>query len=170
MIHRSAEFSLDRMYRRRLDRWWGNGPRVGWFMLNPSTAGEDRDDNTITKCIGFTARWGFDGLMVVNPFDLVMTDSRHLPNFDLACTDRNSAVIDAVASDVELLIVAWGCEDVVRRMVKRGLDPMEHMRRIRRNHPNLPIECLGISKTGCPYHPLMLAYSTPRVPFEVRED
>jgi hypothetical protein len=167
MMFRSAEFSPDCLYRHRLDRWWGPGPRVGWFMLNPSDAGAEFDDNTVTKCIGFTARWGFQGLTVINPFDLVLTDSRQLPKADRPCSDRNAQVIDAVADDVELLIVACGCEAVFRQFVKRGLDPMKHVRRIRRNHPILPIECLGLSKTGHPRHPLMLAYSIARMPFEV---
>lgn len=166
MMHRSAEFSRDGLYRHRLDRWWGNGPRVGWFMLNPSIAGDLSDDPTVRKCIGFTSRWGYSGFTVINPFDLVMTDSRQLPLADHPCSYRNAAVIDAVANDVELLIVAWGCEDVVRRMVKRGMDPVAHVRRIQSARPMLPIECLGMSAAGCPYHPLMLAYSTARIPFK----
>jgi hypothetical protein len=168
MMNRSAEFSRDRLYRHRLDRWWGDGPRVGWLMLNPSAAGEENDDPTVRKCTGFTARWGFTGFSVINCFDLVLTDSRQLPREPYVCSERNATVIDEVANYVDLLIVAWGCEDVIRRMAKRGFDPLEHVRRVNRAHPLLPIECLGLSKTGCPYHPLMLAYSTPRLPFEVR--
>lgn len=165
-MHRSAEFSPDRRHRYRLDRWWAPGARVGWFMLNPSIAGVEEDDPTVRKCIGFTARWGFTGLTIINPFDVICTDSHVLPALIDPCSDHNAAVIDAVARDVELLIVAWGCENVVRQMAKRGLDPKDHVRRIRRNHPVLPIECLGKSPAGVPYHPLMLAYSTPRFPFE----
>jgi hypothetical protein len=167
MMHRSAEFSIGRQYRHWLKRGWGPGPRVGWFMLNPSIAGADFDDHTVRKCIGFSSRWGFNGLTVINPFDLVLTDSRKLPNAERPCSDRNREIVDMVANDIDLLIVAWGCEDVIRRMVKRGMDPMNDVRRIRRAHPLLPIECLGKSPSGCPYHPLTLAYSTLRIPFEV---
>lgn len=170
MMNRSAEFSADRLYRHRLDRWWSPGPRVGWLMCNPSDAGEEKDDPTVRKTIGFTARWGFMGLTVINPFDLILTDSAQLPKAAAPVSARNVDVISQVAIDVELLVVAWGCESVMKRMVKRNFDPMWALRLIRGVNPALPIVCLGKSAGGCPYHPLMLAYATERIPFEVCPD
>lgn len=168
MMNRTAEFSVEGIFRHRLDRWWGPVGRVGWLMLNPSSAGAEEDDPTIRKVTGFSARWGFQGFTVINFCDLVLTDPSGLHLSAAPCSNRNRDVIDSVAGDVELLICAWGCETVVRRMVKRGMDPMDTVRRIRAAHPSLPIECLGTSPTGCPYHPLMLAYATERQPFEVK--
>lgn len=170
MMQRSAQFSPDRLYRHRLDRWWGTGGRVGWFMCNPSDAGEERDDPTVRKCIGFTARWGFDGLTVINPWDRVLTNPEGLLKTAVPCSRTNGTVIAAVIDDIELLICAWGCSSVVKKMRSRGMDPMEMVRIIRRGRPELPIQCLGRTDFGEPRHPLMLAYSTPREPFEVNID
>jgi hypothetical protein len=170
MMNRSAEFSPDRLYRRRLDRWWGTGPRVGWLMCNPSTAGEEDDDPTIRKVTGFSARWGFQGFTVINVFDLVLTDSSQLHKAQYPVTPRNGEIIAAVCKDIELLIVAWGCESVMKRMTKRGMDPLFTVKAIQAANDWLPVECLGFSKSGNPYHPLMLAYDTPRVAFECGSD
>lgn len=166
MMHRSAEISPCGLYRTRLDRWWAPGPRVGWFMCNPSTADAEEDDPTLRKCIGFTSRWGYSGLTVINPFDLRSTDPRALLTAREPISPRNEPVVLAVAGDVGLLIVAWGCETVMRSMQSRGHDPAALLRRIRELHPLLDIECLGLSKKGNPYHPLMLPYSTARRRFE----
>lgn len=60
-------------YRWALRRFWTapgspeNPPRIlPWIMLNPSTADGSTDDQTLHRIIGFSWRWGFDGLLVVN--------------------------------------------------------------------------------------------------------
>jgi hypothetical protein len=36
--------------------------------LNPSTADENQDDPTITRCINFAKSWGYGGVCVTNLF------------------------------------------------------------------------------------------------------
>ena len=110
-VYRSAELSPDRKYRRRLDRWWAEGPRVAWLMCNPSLADEVRDDPTVRKCVGFTMRWGFPGLTIINPFDLVCTNPADLVLSQYPATLQNGIAIGKVARAARLLVVAWGCED-----------------------------------------------------------
>ncbi|MBL0394156.1 DUF1643 domain-containing protein [Ramlibacter monticola] len=50
----SADFSPCRRYRYALRRIWAPGKPSAMFVgLNPSTADEVDDDNTVTRCIGF---------------------------------------------------------------------------------------------------------------------
>lgn len=168
MMQMSAELSSDGLRRTRLDRSWGNAPgRLGWFMCNPSTADHERNDHTVTKCIGFAARWGYTNLTVLNPWDFRTSDPMALLQVKQPCSERNEQMVMAVARELDLLICAWGCESTIRAMRKRGFDPLHLLRRIRHANPHLAIECLGMSKTGTPFHPLTLAYDTPRIPFEV---
>ena len=60
---RSAVISADQAYRYTLWRRWSDGNNFVQFIgLNPSTADETKDDNTIRKCVKFAKLWGFDAL------------------------------------------------------------------------------------------------------------
>ena len=62
-----ALFSPDRKYRFLLTRRVGPGERaVNFLMLNPSTADEECNDPTISRCVGFARTWGFAWLLVTN--------------------------------------------------------------------------------------------------------
>ena len=165
-VYRSAELSPDRKYRRRLDRWWAEGPRVAWLMCNPSLADEVRDDPTVRKCVGFTMRWGFPGLTIINPFDLVCTNPADLVLSQYPATLQNGIAIGKVARAARLLVVAWGCEDTIRKMAKRGLDPLMTLMYIHSINLALPIRCFGLTSAGTPRHPSRLPDSTLLEPFE----
>ena len=65
-------------YRYFLARDWGNGPRVAFVMLNPSTADAEKDDATIRRCVGFAKLWGFASLGVVNLYGFRCTSPSRL--------------------------------------------------------------------------------------------
>ena len=148
-INRSAVISDDGLYRYRLDRWWGEGPRVAWIMLNPSTADADVDDPTIRRCIGFTKAWGYDGLTVVNLYPFRATKPRDLYHWlrnrpNGLAVNRNSSVLDEVASVAPLVVTAWGA----------NADPGDVL-------PPPPDWChLGLTKGGHPRHPLYVRADT----------
>lgn len=59
-MDKDAILSADRKYRYVLTRIWDEAkPTVLFIGLNPSTADEETDDQTIRKCIGYAKRWGY---------------------------------------------------------------------------------------------------------------
>lgn len=147
-------------YRYSLTRKWGIGDsKVTWLMFNPSTADAWSDDPTIRKCMGFSMRWGFHQLEVVNLFGFRTTDPKMLRYAKDPFGPGNIRhIIGAVCSSAAV-VCAWGCESELHRLRKMGRDPF---RAISESIiPKMTLTCLGQSKTGNPYHPLMLPYSTP---------
>lgn len=159
-IERSAVISDDGMYRYRLDRWWGDGPRVVWVMLNPSTADAEQDDPTVRRCIGFSRSWGYDGLTVVNLYPFRATDPAVLEMWldgnggeELA---ENTAMIIVAAHQAPLVVAAWGAT--------RGADGAGALRGLR---PWIPQwHHLGLTGGGFPRHPLYVRGDTLPIPFE----
>lgn len=164
---KSAEISPCRRYRYRLSRSWGMGPRVAWLMFNPSTADAFDDDHTIRKCVGFAKLWGFEGIDVINLFALRSTKPDALLEAVDPIGEDHMKHFAAVLRDASLLVCAWGCESTLAKMKRRGWRQTDLVGCIGAWRVNLPVECLGKSKSGNPYHPLMLAYDTPRQPFKL---
>jgi hypothetical protein len=165
-MYSTADFSRDRRYRFRLDRWWGIGPRVCWLMCNPSKADETRDDLTVKKCMTFSARWGYSGLTIVNRWDFVATSPAALIRSSQPESERNSSALRTIAKDCEEVIVAWGCSRTLREMRLRGHDVFNATELMYLETPYLKFSCLGLSKDGTPRHPSRIAYSTAREPFD----
>jgi len=142
-------------YRYRLWRIWDDSlPLLGWIMLNPSTADADVDDPTIRKCIGFSKRWGWGGIMVTNLFALRATNPKELIGHEDPVGPHNDTFLLAEARACLVTIAAWGTrgslngrEDQVRTLLEEGdVSPLEHLR---------------LTKAGCPGHPLYIPYSVP---------
>jgi hypothetical protein len=148
----SAVLSDCGRYRYELTRQWGPDPgrRVCWIMLNPSTADAIETDQTLEKCVGFSQRWGYDGLVLVNLFAWRATDPRQLGHADDPVGPDNWAHVEAAVTSSPLVVVAWGNkgESGSRAMLNfltvRGIKPM----------------CLGITAKAEPRHPCRLAYAT----------
>jgi hypothetical protein len=156
VVHRDAYVSLCGQYRYWLTREWGDGPRLTWVMLNPSTADADTDDATIRKCVGFARRWGYGGFAVVNLFAWRATNPREVPEPSRAIGSENDATILRMSEGRDV-VCAWG---LVPRAVHRArVAEVLGMLRNRR------VTCLGTTEDGQPRHPLMLAYATERVPY-----
>jgi hypothetical protein len=168
-LQRSAIISTDERYRYRLSRWWNDKlPWVTYLMLNPSTADALIDDATIRKCIGFAERWGYGGIDVINLFALRSRDPLGILTEPFpAGPEYMSHLFDAIKKS-KLLIAAWGCESTLKKSPVLLKRPAAVLTTIRTVRPDLPVQCLGMSKTGNPYHPLMLGYDTQRIPFGVK--
>lgn len=150
-----ATFSRDHRYRTSLARRWGEGPRVCWVMLNPSTADATQDDPTLRRCIAFARAWGAGGIEVVNLFALVSTDPRRLLTESDAAGAANGAAVARAAGRADLVVAGWG--NLPPALIARAASAMQQ----------LPEEswCLGLTAQGQPRHPLYVAAKTERVPF-----
>jgi hypothetical protein len=144
-----AVFSECRLYRYHLWRIWGEGGRVCWLMLNPSTADIVNNDPTITRCIRFSQLWGYGGLDVVNLYGYRSTDPKRLRLVADPVGMENDRTIERVARDSALVICAWGANGGSRAaVVTRRL----RMLGIKLHH-------IGVTSKGQPWHPLMVPYS-----------
>jgi hypothetical protein len=148
-----------RTYRYLLWRDCGEGVgTVAFVMLNPSTADESENDNTIRKCMTFARKWGYKRLVVVNLFGFRTKDPDELEKIrdrEKAVGLDNDAFLDAVCGGygpwaADLVIAAWGGHG---KHLDRDHVVLERLRKAK--HPPHYLK-LSTGKRKSPYHPLYL--------------
>lgn len=161
-MDRDAVISSSGTYRYLLTRYWDyTKPRVGFVMLNPSTADAKEDDPTIRRCINFAKSWGYGGIVVGNLFAYRATDPKKLTQVGSPVGPQNDVMLDRWIfgnEKVGLVIAAWGAHSFA---AARGKE-------LCRRHPNR-LSCLGVTKAGHPKHPLYLRADTKPIPFDPEE-
>jgi hypothetical protein len=153
-MRRSALFSKCRTWRYMLERIWNPAlPFCVWVCMNPSTADETRDDPTIRRVIGFSARLSYGGFRLYNVLALRATHPSDLLKHANPRGPENSAQhIAAWCKEFskEPAFIAWG--DIHKKFTGDALAVI-HALQIAR--------CFGYTdKNHQPRHPLMLAYKT----------
>ena len=163
----SAVLSEDLRYRYTLVREWDPAKlKVTFLMVNPSTADHQIDDATIRKCVGFADAWGYGGIIVVNLFALRSREPKALLTADDPIGPDNDAHLLERVSAPGPFVVAWGCDDTLKRrklLMDRRDSVLARLQEVRPGE----ILCLGTTMGGAPKHPLMLAYTTPLVPYHI---
>lgn len=152
----AAVFSSDGRRRRWLSYRLSDAPkRCGFVMLNPSKAGAEKPDPTVTRCIGFARREGAGSLEIANLADIVETDSTKLGAFVRRgeATDDNSRHYLLHVLCCGLVIVAWGAHAWARGRLAQ-------VREIGVTVPSI-FWCLGRTKAGAPKHPLYVRADAP---------
>lgn len=153
----SVDFSDDGLYRYALTREWPDGEGTALFcMVNPSKAGADKNDNTVTRVCGFVRAIRIRKLIVCNLFAFIATDPKDL----LAAADagidvigpRNDVTIAEHAAQASRIVVAWGAFNWAR---KRAL----HVCSLGGPLDGRALECLDITSDGAPGHPRLLPKS-----------
>lgn len=156
-----AALSDDGVYRYMLGRIWDESlPKVGFIMLNPSTADADNDDPTIRRCIGFAKEWGYGGLYVTNLFAFRATNPKELliaKNPTENTVNENRLYIDEMVLRCDKVICAWGNSPIKSEM-KLPLFKDEKF------------HYLELTKDGNPKHPLYLKKDLKPVRYERVKD
>lgn len=150
--------------------------RVGFVMLNPSTADHELDDNTIRKICGYAIRWGYDGVDAANLFAWRSVDPANLYTHARNGTDiigpDNDAQLEQFVIDVDMVVCAWGAHGGDARLPIRREQPGvaalpatvvtrgEYVRRALENarimHGKPELHYLALTDAGVPRHPLYL--------------
>ena len=161
VLQRDAILSPCGRYRYSLTRSWGEGSRVLFVMLNPSTADAAVDDPTIRRCIGFARSWGHGSLEVVNLWAFRATEPSELraalKRGEDAIGPFNDHFIARAAERAQLIVAAWGAHIAGAKMQTRAT--------VVRAALGASVSCLGWSSGNQPRHPLMLAAATALEPF-----
>lgn len=165
MIRRIHQFSKCRKYRFTLwreilpDLFEGISSKQSGFVqfigLNPSTADEVVNDNTVSKCIAWTKQWGYGAMCMTNAFAFRATDPADMLSQADPIGDGNDTWLNAIAIDASIIVPCWGNDGA-------------HMNRSETMLQYLPAEklrCFGVTKQGHPRHPLYMANRAELLPW-----
>lgn len=157
---RDALITSDGVHRIWLSRLWEIAPRKTMFMhgLNPSVADGHIDDPTIRRDLGFAQREGCGNLIKTNLFEFRATDPE-----DLWAAPDHLRSVPGKLDWQENLITCWPGEKIVvacwgadKRAEAAGEAFMSWCRK-----RDIPLYCLGRTKSGAPRHPLYVRADKP---------
>jgi hypothetical protein len=157
-----AIFNPTQTYRYSLWRVWEEAaPRIGFVMLNPSTADASYNDPTIRRCIGLAQAWGYGALKVVNLFAYCTTQPIALRQNPDPIGQENDRHLLEAASWADKVVVAWGNWGSLYERDRTVLGLLT---------PGRSLYCLGINQSGQPRHPLYVSRYTLPIQFPAQID
>lgn len=151
------------LWRWRLDRdVQDEGIVAALCGVNPSTAGVEKNDQTIRKDLGFARIHGWRRIIKVNEFAFRATDVRELAGAFDPIGPENDAHLAQAFADADVIVPCWGpLGKLPKRLRRRYIEVSRIAERAGK-----PIMCFGTANDGQPRHTLMLAYETPLVPWK----
>lgn len=146
---------IDGEYRYELRRGWGTDaePKICWVMLNPSTADATKDDPTVRLCRGFSNRWGFGSMVIVNLFAFRSPHPKVLVAHSSPIGPHNDAAILGAATEADRVMAAWGVHGA---HLTRGAKVTQML-----TSAGFELWCLGTTKSGAPRHPRFVVPEAP---------
>lgn len=149
-----AIFDRSRTYRYVLWRAWKKNPKMLMFIgLNPSTANENKNDNTITKLVKITQNNGYDGFWMLNLFALISTDPNNLLNQCISTIgSKNDQFLRRYALRSEKVVFCWGSFSQAYEPLGDFLSD-SRADQVAKMFPGERY-CLQHNSTGRPKHPL----------------
>lgn len=158
----SAVISECGAYRYRLDRdVQPKGLVFAFFGINPSTADHAIDDPTVKKWRGFSSRNGVRKFIVGNVFAFRSTKPKGLRFTDDPFGPERDSYLSQIIAEADVLVPCWGNLDKMPKELRGApaalLDWLLTTGK--------PVLHFGVTESGQPMHPLMLAYATPLLPW-----
>ncbi len=163
---RGAVFSRCGNYRYELSRTWEAGePHVLFVMLNPSTACESHDDNTIKNCIRIAKHHGYGGLYVGNVYAFKATDPDQLEMAGYPVTEPapgnpicdNWYFLRGMIDRSKHIVCAWGNNGEDHRMIEM----LTFLKTEAMKRPGMRVFHINrLTQKGRPRHPLYVKSST----------
>lgn len=156
-IPKGAIFSDDGKYRYALWRVWNfHRPMLMQIGLNPSKAGAERNDPTVTRNMTRAYRCGYGGLLQANLYAYAST----LPEVLLGDGDFVGALTDDYLRRMICMssrqLCGWGSFSPVAKRAPIVLAMLTEP------------YCLGTNADGQPKHPLYVSYDTPMIEYSVK--
>lgn len=151
--YQGAIFSDCRKYRYVLWRKWNECKPMAMFIgLNPSTANENKSDNTITKLCKVASHNGFGGFFMLNLFALVSPYPDDLKKCENPIMDNDKYLMEYSEKSTKI-IYCWGnfkeAQDRARQVAAMFPQPY----------------CFVKNKNGSPKHPLYCKDESILIPF-----
>lgn len=148
-IRRTAVYSPCEKYRYSLEIVWGRGQLATFVCLNPSTATELEDDPTLRRCQNFARGWKCGGITVLNAFAWRSTDRMVLTRVQDPIGPGNTIefIRDVCEAGGGPRVAAWGNDGTLLGRAQTLAAEVQGL------------QCLHVTKTGHPGHPLYLPAS-----------
>lgn len=158
-----TEFSACKTYRYRLERSAPpeaeDGPVLGFIMVNPSTADESTDDQTVRMVRLFGSRHGYGRILVGNIFAYRSKDIRILNDVLDPVGPENDDHLDRIMREADRCYAGWGAEDKLpQRLRGRWRQVVKIADRVGRK-----LYCLDHIAGDHPRHPQVLIYKDPNL-------
>jgi len=150
------------LFRWRLDREVSEEGLIAALVgVNPSTAGAEKNDQTIRKDLGFARRHGWRQIIKVNKFAFRAKDVRDVASAFDPVGPENDAHLAEAFCEADVIVPCWGpLAKLPKRLRRRYIEVCRIAERAGK-----PIMCFGTVNDGQPRHTLTLAYDTPLVPW-----
>lgn len=159
---KNAILDSTRKYRYVLERAWGDNEKnyVNFILLNPSTADENQDDQTVRRCINLAKSWEYDGFYVTNLFAFRTRHPKILKESDEPVGEENDRYLEEIAKKSKKIVVAWGTHGDFQ---KRNTTVLKLISAIKKVH------CLEKTKFGHPKHPLTVKKTIKPIEYKSKE-
>lgn len=145
-MDKGAIFSENREYRFVLWRRWDERkPMITFIGINPSSADEFKDDETIRRVISFATTWGYGGVYMVNIYAYISTDYSKCKKIGSL---KNIGFVEEYGKKSKTVVFAWGKKPIYDYTI----------RHLREWFPKA--KCLYKNLDGSPVHPLFVKGDT----------